>query len=118
MNKQAHEITLSEDDAKDAVIHVNIDRKGYGVDTVFTIRFLEEDQGSLYLEVYEDSNPDTSIGNNYPEYFTMYQGDAVRLGENEIITIVESPWKDGDLPETQDDQHTHGLTTTVDGEII
>jgi len=40
--------------------------------------------------VYEDSNPDTSIANHYPEFFTMYQ----------------------------EDQHTHGLTTTVDGEII
>ena len=85
-----HEFTVSEDDAKDCVIHVNIDRKGRGVDTIFTIRFLEEDEGSLYLEVSEDSNPDESIANNYPDFFTMYQ----------------------------EDQHTHGLTTTVDGEII
>lgn len=81
-----HEITISEDDAKDAIININIARKGRGTDGIFTIRFLEEDEGSLYLEVSEDSNPDESIANNYPEFFTMY--------------------------------HTHGLTTTVDGEII
>ena len=86
-----HEFTISEDDAKDCVIHVNIDRKGRGVDTVYTVTFLEDDDdGTLFLEVYEDSNPDTSIANHYPEFFTMYQ----------------------------EDQHTHGLTTTVDGEII
>jgi len=91
MNKKAHEITISEDDAKDAVIHVNIDRKGRGTDTIYTVTFLEDDDdGTLFLEVYEDSNPDTSIANHYPEFFTMYQ----------------------------EDQHTHGLTTTVDGEII
>jgi len=85
-NPTVHELTLSEQDAKDAIIHINIARKGRGIDGIFTIRFLEEDEGSLYLEVSEDSNPDESIANNYPEFFTMY--------------------------------HTHGLTTTVDGEII
>ena len=81
-----HEITISEQDAKDAVIHINIAREGRGVDSIFTVRFLEEDGGSLYLEVTEDSNPTESIANNYPEFFTLY--------------------------------HTHGLTTTVDGELI
>jgi len=123
-NPTVHELTISEDDAKDAIIHINIYRKGRGLeDNIFTVRFLEEDQGSLYLEVSEDSNPDESIANNYPEFFTMYQDsqhleDARRRGDGEIITIVESRWKDGDFPETQEDQHTHGLTTTVDGEII
>jgi len=70
-----HEITISEQDAKDAVIHINIAREGRGVDTIFTVRFLEEDEGSLYLEVSEDSNPDESIANNYPEFFTMYQDE-------------------------------------------
>ena len=115
MNKKAHEITISEDDAKDAIININIARKGYGIDTVYTVTFLDcDDDGTLFLEVYEDANPDTSIANHYPEFFTMYQGEPVRLvedelanvGDNEIVTILE------------EDQHTHGLTTTVDGEII
>ena len=80
-------ITISEQDAKDAVIHINIKREGReGEDTIFTVVFMEEDEGSLYLEVSEDSNPTESIENNYPEFFTMH--------------------------------HTHGLTTTVDGEVI
>jgi len=91
-NPTVHELTLSEQDAKDAIIHINIFRKGRELeDTIYTVTFLEDDDdGTLFLEVYEDSNPDTSIANHYPEFFTMYQ----------------------------EDQHTHGLTTTVDGEII
>ena len=85
-----HTITISEQDAKDAVIFINIKRKGFDKgdieDTIFTVVFKEEDEGSLYLEVSEDSNPTESIANNYPEFFTMH--------------------------------HTHGLTTTVDGEVI
>lgn len=81
-----HTITISEQDAKDAVIHININREGRGEDTIFTVVFKEEDEGSLYLEVSEDSNPTECIENNYPDFFTMY--------------------------------HTHGLTTTVDGEVI
>lgn len=82
-----HTITISEEQAKDAVIHININRPGRGMeDTIFTVVFKEEDEGSLYLEVSEDSNPTESIENNYPDFFTMY--------------------------------HTHGLTTTVDGEVI
>lgn len=81
-----HTFTISEEDAKDAVIHININREGKGEDTIFTVEFREEDEGSLYLAVSEDSNPTESIENNYPEFFTM--------------------------------RHTHGLTTTVDGEVI
>jgi len=84
-----HEITISEQDAKDAVIHINIAREGRGVDSIFTVRFLEEDEGSLYLEVTEDSNPTESIANNYPEFFTLYQ----------------------------DEKYPH-TNTTVDGEVI
>lgn len=65
-----HEITISEQDAKDATIWVNIKREGRDMaDTIFTVVFKEEDEGSLYLEVSEDSNPTEVIANNYPDFF-------------------------------------------------
>lgn len=65
-----HEITISEQDAKDATIWVSIKREGRDrPDTIFTVVFKEEDEGSLYLEVSEDSNPTEVIANTYPEFF-------------------------------------------------
>lgn len=64
-------ITISEKDAKDAIIHVAIKRDGQeDSDTIFSIVFMKESEGSLYLEVCEDSNPSECITNNYPEFFT------------------------------------------------
>ena len=71
-----HTITLTEQEAKHATLLVNIKRAGIDQEaTIFTVTFKEEDQGSLYLEVYEDSNPTECIANNYPEFFTMYGGN-------------------------------------------
>lgn len=88
-----HTLFISEADAKDAVIEVGIIREGVGGevwnDSVFRITFFLEESGDLYVEAMEESNPDTSIGNHYPEYFTVY--------------------KDEKYPSTN---------TTVDGEVI
>jgi hypothetical protein len=75
MTHQA-EITVTEEQAKDCVIHINIKRDELSTeDTIFTVVFMEEDQGSLYLEVTEDSNPTEGIANNYPEFFTIHDED-------------------------------------------
>lgn len=63
-------LTIPEKDAKDVVVYINIKRKGGGEATIFTILFEEDDDGGLYLEVSEDSNPHERIANNYPEFFT------------------------------------------------
>jgi hypothetical protein len=51
--------------AKNALVNVFIDD-----DSIFTIVFRENPKdGSLYIEVSEDANPDNAIENIYPEYF-------------------------------------------------
>jgi hypothetical protein len=66
---------------------VNIVRTDGTKDTIYNVILSFNDDGSLNLECYEESNPHEVIGNTYPEYQQMHG-------------------------------HTHGLTTTVDGEVI
>jgi len=40
-----------------------------GVDEIFLMEFIREDDGSLYYRVMESANPDFVIEGHYPEYF-------------------------------------------------
>ena len=74
---KTHTITIPEQDARDATVFINIKRAGVDREsTIFTAVFKEEEDGSLYIEVSEDSNQTECIANTYPDFFTR-QGEAV-----------------------------------------
>ncbi|NBS92172.1 MAG: hypothetical protein EBS91_00095 [Betaproteobacteria bacterium] len=59
------DVVVRKRNARNALLSVLIDD-----DSIFTIIFRENpEDGSLWVEVSEDANPDTAIGNVYPEYF-------------------------------------------------
>jgi hypothetical protein len=51
---------------------VNIVRTDGTKDTIYNIILSFNDDGSLNLECYEESNPHEIIGNTYPEYQQMH----------------------------------------------
>lgn len=66
-----HHIYITEEQARDASVLICIKRKNQeDPDTIYSVLFREENEGSLYMEVSEDSDPDVCITNNYPEFFT------------------------------------------------
>jgi hypothetical protein len=59
------DVVVRKRNARNALLSVLIDD-----DSIFTIIFRENpDDGSLWVEVSEDANPDIAIDNVYPEYF-------------------------------------------------
>jgi hypothetical protein len=88
LNIPIADIPLIDWDDAPCVAEVNIVRSNGTKDTIYNVVLSFNDDGSLNLECYEESNPHEIIGNTYPEYQQMHS------------------------------EHTHGLTTTVDGEVI
>jgi len=86
LNIPIADIPLTDWDPGFCIAEVNIVRGNGDKDTIYNVILSFNDDGSLNLECYEESNPHEIIGNTYPEYKQMH--------------------------------HTHGLTTTVDGEVI